>query len=193
MSRTRVLFGSAALIALGALLGSGALSAGVLQGAEIRACLDSRGYLYLASRCPGESLAWNQQGPAGPQGSAGPQGPQGPPGPPGPVGKASSVAGLADALSSKGFVVSRQEKKGTIVKTTTGTSFVWVEYVASCPKGFRAIGAGYKNDRPVRELVASYGLGSKWMLRFTYPKEQATAVAIETETYCLRVSPPRTS
>ncbi len=85
----RRLLTALAVAAVGAL---GAAAFGYARGSadEITACVESDGgALYLAEKCPGQSLTWNRQGPVGPTGPAGPPGPAGPAGaagPPGPQG-----------------------------------------------------------------------------------------------------------
>jgi hypothetical protein len=74
---------ASALVAVGALVGGGAVWARG-TASEISACVEPRtGYLVYGRSCGGASLTWNQQGPAGPQGQAGPQGAAGPKGDPG--------------------------------------------------------------------------------------------------------------
>jgi hypothetical protein len=199
MSRWRQLVAAAGLVAVGALAGAGGLWAGALAPqAEIRACVGpTDGHLYLASRCPGQALVWNQEGttgPAGPAGAVGPQGqpgPQGPPGPPGPKGGTSLIASLANALTNKSFYVSRRNEKGKRIETTKGTPHIYVEYLTACAKGFQPVGGGYANQWPGMQLNSSRAVGSAWLLRFTFSKPANVHLRMETETYCLRISPTR--
>ena len=125
-----------ALVLLGALGGSGALWASGLQNTEIRACINtSDGHLYLASRCPGESLVWNQQGPPGSQGAQGPPGPPGASGAQGLPGPSAAVAQAAQSL--KGGIAIAQT-------TSTGKKIGNVQaYISLCAAGWRVVGGGY--------------------------------------------------
>ena len=157
MKRSRLVAGSAALVSLGALAGAGALWAGALQSTEIRACIDSAGHLYLAPRCPGDSLAWNQQGPAGPPGppgatgQQGPQGTQGPQGPPGPAGSAATTAKSALALSKLGLKVVKKTLSGQKQQT-------FQVYRVFCPAGYQVAGGGYGTFTlfPPQPLIVNY-------------------------------------
>jgi len=129
------------LVALGALMGSGALWAGSLAPqAEIRACINATdGHLYLAARCPADSLVWNQEGPAGPQGPPGPVGAtglQGLQGPAGPPGSTAATAKSALGIAKSGVKI--------VKKTTPGvTQGHFQVYRIPCPTGYEAVGGGY--------------------------------------------------
>jgi hypothetical protein len=77
-----------ALVALGALVGGGYVSArGTAE--QISVCVDRTGFLKSGSSCGGgQVLTWNAEGPVGPAGPAGPVGPNGAQGVPGPTGPA---------------------------------------------------------------------------------------------------------
>jgi hypothetical protein len=142
MTRPRLLLGSAALVLLGALAGAGGLWAGAMQSTEIRACIDAAGHLYLAGRCPGDSIAWNQQGPPGPQGAPGQQGPagqQGPKGPPGPSGPSGSAA----ATATSSLALSKASVK-LVQKSLGGQKQSHFQvYRLPCPTGYQVVGGGY--------------------------------------------------
>jgi hypothetical protein len=159
LTRARALLGSAVLVVLGALAGAGGLWAGALQSAEIRACIDGAGHLYLASRCPGESLVWNQQGPPGAVGPAGPSGPagaQGPPGPPGPKGeqgaagpapKTSINSKSSNALVQQAFRIVSSNGEGK--PSRQGIGGTYYRYEAECPTGYRVVGGGYRTTAEI--------------------------------------------
>lgn len=188
-----------ALVALGASLGSGALWAGSLATqAEIRACVNaSDGHLYIASRCPGESLTWNQEGPPGPQGPAGPagpmgtQGPQGVPGQPGPQGppgpKSSSTAAFKPQFKVVKKTVIAKELTGGLYSTSIPND-VQSPVVLHCPKGWIATGAGHASRKvdtfyktaPIRRLP-SYPTFSEPLFSASAPIGWAMAVRLPTE------------
>ena len=162
-----------ALLALGAAIGSGVLWAGSLATqAEIRACVNaSDGHLYLAGRCPGQTLVWNQEGATGPQGQPGPQGatgPQGPPGSPGPIGpkgapgaaaavsKTAAVSKVTNALAPQVFHTASTVSDG---EELAGPLFR--EYTAKCPAGHRAVGGGFRTYDGQR-LIASHQGNGGW-------------------------------
>ncbi len=82
----------AATLALVLALSGGALAAtgGFTSGGKLRACVSKQGNLKLlkgGAKCgDGQTVAWNQNGPAGPRGATGAQGPAGGPGTPGAPG-----------------------------------------------------------------------------------------------------------
>jgi Collagen triple helix repeat (20 copies) len=196
------------LVGLGALLGSGALWAGgMVAQAELRACVNaSDGHLYVAARCPGESLVWNQQGatgPAGPQGAQGSPGPQGPPGPPGPIGAsgpAGSQSKTATGLASAVFKVASSSAIGK--KQVFSPHFTKLTYSATCPSSFRPVGGGFstyvgdlyaKKDFATLHAVSSRAVKSSWVLDFVVIGSGATALnpKMHVEATCLRVHPTR--
>ncbi|MBN1565924.1 MAG: collagen-like protein, partial [Anaerolineae bacterium] len=94
--RVIMLLTGLALLALGAVLGAGALSVIRAQGNVIMACVNQQnGNVRVVGssgecRNPEVYVQWNiqgQPGPMGPQGPAGPAGPQGPVGAQGPQGE----------------------------------------------------------------------------------------------------------
>ncbi|MGH7539943.1 MAG: hypothetical protein ACRELC_02985 [Gemmatimonadota bacterium] len=199
------------LVAVGALVGSGALWAGGLATqAEIRACVSATdGHLYMAGRCPGESLVWNQQGATGPAGPAGPPGPtgaQGPEGAPGPqgspgakgaAGSAASVAKTTNGLTDKVFYVASTSTQGK--QLNPSGVFRTQRYAASCAKGFRPVGGGFvgvtsllgPNDQKSKgvKVLASYAVGSSWVvdLRVDNFPTSIPNLTLGIQAYCLRV------
>lgn len=194
--RRRQLLTGTALVIVGAFAGAGVLWAGSLQGAEIRACLDSRGYLYLASRCPGDSIAWNQQGPTGPAGPPGPKGDPGPVGPTGPKGDAGAVA----TASRQTLAIAAQALR-TVEKSSQGVNFGGGRrYAASCPKGFRVVGGGFAGLKILtgatgesaandHKVVASYGIGASWVVDVRVDRLPTAVVSatLRVVAHCLRV------
>jgi hypothetical protein len=206
---------AAGLVALGALVGSGALRAGALATqAELRACINAPdGHLYLAGRCPGESLTWNQEGPAGPQGTPGPQGasgpqgppgppgPQGPPGPPGPKGGASAVAKMSAGLTGSAFRLVSAQTQGTKTNFSLG-KYAERRYYAACPKGYRPVGGGFEVSR-TSLLVQGVKSGADWQVLSSRAFKTGWAVdlfmygavadtlspSVHVEAYCLRILP----
>jgi hypothetical protein len=199
---------AAAFVSLGALIGSGVIWAGALTPqAEIRACIDpSDGHLYLAARCPGETLVWNQAGPAGPQGSVGPAGPQGPggaqgpPGPPGPKGAPGSAATVSNATKAvDGSALKLVSTKALGTRADFGPTFKHLLYGATCPPGYRPIGGGYalpdlvtqlKPGVEVAHFVRSRAIGSRWAVSLFLrgPAVGDWNTPIEVQAHCLRVT-----
>lgn len=213
-----------ALTALGALIGSSAVWAdGLSTQAEIRVCVSTPDrHLYLSGRCPGETLAWNQEGVTGPQGptgspgapgSQGAQGLQGPPGPPGPKGaqgpkgSAAGIPKTTNGLTSKVFYVASSNKLGAKTQFTTG--FTRLTYHATCPKSYRAVGGGFVTNQTSvvvlgiewgdMEILASHGIGSMWIVEVLMHGSSAKLnPKMLVEASCLRVanptlkSPPKT-
>ena len=209
---TRRLLRTSALVALGAALGSSTLWAGALAPqAEIRACVNaSDGHLYVAGRCPGESLTWNQEGPAGPQGppgTQGPAGPQGTPGPPGPKGaqgpkgapgSTATVAKTTSALAGSAFHVATTQKTGH-ANAITSSFTVW-GYAATCPLHFRAVGGSFELNRTSQQIlgiklneidvVTSESTGRSWRVEFIVHGSSAKLnPKVEVQAYCLRATP----
>ena len=126
------------LVAIGAAIGSGALWAGGLATqAEIRACVSATdGHLYVAGRCPGESLVWSQQGPTGPAGPLGPPGQPGAQGSPGPPGSPAVVVKAAQTLVGAGIAIAQTTSFGKKVANVQA-------YSSLCPAGQHVVGGGY--------------------------------------------------
>lgn len=197
------------LAVLGARVGAGSIwASGLAAQAEIRACVAPDGHLYLAARCPGETLTWNQQGPSGPQGAQGPQGPagpQGPPGPPGPKGDkgekgdkggSASVSTAAGGLMSKAFHVVSAKPAGTLLFHEQYSSVPLRRYSAKCPPNYRPVGGGFEGGLALAEpqfdsrVVASRALGQAWAVDVRAAKQDFNQAPPKIElrvlAYCLR-------
>jgi hypothetical protein len=189
------------------MMGSGALWAGALAPqAEIRACVNaSDGHLYLAGRCPGETLVWNSEGPAGPPGPPGPQGAagapgpagqHGPPGPKGAPGAAATVSTSTNALHPNAIhVATNKNPKG---KQDSLFGVPVQIYRAECPTGFRAIGGGFSGlpsheggklqDRNHYKVVQSRGVANAWQVGVKVEGVKAiVSKPLAVYAYCLRV------
>lgn len=199
---------ASSLVALGALCGSGALwAAGSAAQAEIVACVSPTDrHLYLAGRCPADSLTWNTVGPTGPQGSpgapgpqgpAGLQGPTGPPGPPGPKGDpgpnggTASLAKASSALLGTGFRVVSTTTKGKIDYSQKKGYYPQL-YTATCPVGYRAVGGGFAGllTAPTKagvRVVTSRALGRSWVVNVAHDGAQALSLTLTVDAYCVRV------
>jgi len=206
-SRRRVarLVRASGLVAVGALVGSGGLWAGGLATqAEIRACVAADGHLYLAGRCPGQVLVWNQQGaagpvgPPGPPGAQGPQGPsgsQGPPGPAGTKGSSATIAKTTTSISAPAFKTVSKKSAGTMFAITTGQASY--TYSAVCPKSYRAVGGGFETlpsalfdeaHAPTDwDVLTSRGFGNGWVVKVRI-LGKAKSPSIEVFAHCLRYS-----
>jgi len=126
------------LVAIGAAIGSGALWAGGLATqAEIRACVSATdGHLYIAGRCPGEMLVWNQEGATGPAGPPGPPRQPGAQGSPGPPGSPAVVVKAAQTLAGAGISIAQATSNGKKISNVQA-------YSTLCPAGRHVVGGGY--------------------------------------------------
>ena len=193
--------GAVALVALGTALGSGAVwGSGLATQAEIRACVNTAdGHLYVAGRCPGESLVWNQQGPAGPAGpqgapgSQGAQGPAGPPGPQGPKGPPGSSAVAAKTAIASQTTAALTLKSWQIVKVVgsgeVSAGPLFRTYTAKCPTGFRVVGGGYRAPDDEQRVWASHatGGGTAWTVEVELWKS-STFNKVVVYAHCIRVT-----
>jgi hypothetical protein len=173
---------AAALVA-----GAGVWAAGARTHAEIRVCVAaSDGHLYLAGRCPGQTLAWNDQGPAGPAGPPGPSGPQGPAGPPGPPG-AQGAPGKTGLQGPRGLAASYQFKtltKLAVVPQTKDSAQALVD----CPKGWFPTGGGGHATGSL--LVTSEPFGNGWMAQAVKKAGLKISWSVRARVICARPTPP---
>lgn len=198
-------------LVLGSLVAAAALSAsGVLAQAEIRACVTpTDGHLYLAARCPGESLTWSQQGPVGPAGLQGPagqpgtQGPAGPPGPPGPKGEIGPKGGAATVAKRAGGLLDTALR--IVSSSSKGKQFQLMgrptqHYRAVCPTGFSVVGGGFlglKAHTGVKgtgqddlKIIASHAVANAWGVDVQVNGDSSYVVnaTLKVTAHCLRTS-----
>lgn len=170
---------AACLLAVGALLGGGIVSARSTAG-EITACLDANGYFFQAPAgrsCPGASLTWSEQGPAGPPGPQGAQGPAGPQG----------VAGTPGAAGAKPqWKVVRKTLVAHLVSAKLGWWADRLPYAGApasllCPSGWTAVGTGF---------TARWLLSGKLVRKASYLEfaEPISTAAGRTIGYAMRVT-----